>query len=142
RWSNLPIPEAHVAGLLVGWCLQAIRPRRIAVGRWRRPVGLALSGLGIATICWATLEVGDADIEQPGALVTTGPYARSRNPMYVGWSLLYLGLALLTNARWHLLVFPMVWLATHREVRREEHDLEVAFGEPYRAYRRSVRRYL
>lgn len=108
----------------------------------RRPIGLGLAGLGLGLVWWATRTVGEDGVEEPTTLVTSGPFAHSRNPMYVGWTVLYLGVAMLANSLWHLLLLPAVALWTHRVVRREERDLELAFGEKFRTYRRSVRRYL
>ncbi len=77
------------------------------------------------------------------ALVTTGPYRFSRNPMYVGFTLLYLGIGFLTNSLWPLLLLPLVLVVMHFGVIvREEAYLERLFGEEYRAYRRRVRRWL
>jgi protein-S-isoprenylcysteine O-methyltransferase Ste14 len=76
-------------------------------------------------------------------LVTSGPYRFSRNPMYVGLSALYLGLALLFNVAWPLALFPVVVMALFRLViRREERYLAEAFGETYALYAQRVRRWL
>lgn len=143
RWSNVPIPEPHVAGLFVGLGLEALAPRR-AVADWRlaRAAGWGLVGAGLAVIGWAVRTVGARDVAAPSSLVTDGPYAFSRNPMYVGWTALYAGLALLRGSAWLLLALPVVLAGTHLDVRREERTLERRFGAAYRAYRREVRRYL
>jgi len=67
---------------------------------------------------------------------------RLRNPMYVGWTLLYLGAALNMRNAWMVASLPAVVGLTHRDVLREEHTLEEAFGENYIRYRKLVRRYL
>jgi protein-S-isoprenylcysteine O-methyltransferase Ste14 len=75
--------------------------------------------------------------------VATGPFRFSRNPLYVALTLIYVGLALLTNALWVLvLIVPVLLLMHYGVVRREERYLEAKFGDAYRAYRSSVRRYL
>lgn len=77
------------------------------------------------------------------ALVTQGPYRLSRNPMYLGFTLLYLGIALLAGSLWPLLFLPLVLLAMHFGVIvREEAYLERRFGDAYREYRRRVNRWL
>jgi len=77
------------------------------------------------------------------ALVTEGPYRLSRNPMYLGFTLLYLGIALLAGSLWPLLFLPLVLLAMHFGVIvREEAYLERRFGDAYREYRRRVNRWL
>jgi protein-S-isoprenylcysteine O-methyltransferase Ste14 len=62
--------------------------------------------------------------------------------MYVGWTLLYLGGALVTRNAWMAASLPFVGGIIHREVLREEHTLEGAFGEEYVSYRKLVRRYV
>ena len=143
RWANAPVPEAHVAGLLVGLILHAVRPRRLFEDRAHgRTAGWMCIAVGLAGIWWAVRAVGDQHVDRPAALVTTGPYAFSRNPMYVAWTALYAGIALVANAAWPLVLSPGVLAATHRTVRREERSLEQAFGDEYGTYRRSVPRYL
>lgn len=77
------------------------------------------------------------------ALVTSGPYQLTRNPMYVGMAFLYAGLALLLGVIWALALLPAVLLAVDRiAIAREESYLEAKFGAEYRAYRDRVRRWL
>lgn len=117
---------------------------------WRLPgtrqlysgAGWILVGAGIAISVSAVRTASDVDLERPSVLISTGPYAISRNPMYVGWSLLYLGGALITRNVWMIASLPIVAGIIHRDVLREEHTLEQAFGEEYLRYRKLVRRYL
>ena len=77
------------------------------------------------------------------AIVTRGPSRYSRNPIYVGLTLLYLGLVFACNTWWGLIVLVPVLAVMHvGVVRREERYLAQKFGEPYRQYCASVRRYL
>ena len=77
------------------------------------------------------------------ALVTSGPYRISRNPMYVAFALAYTGLALLVNTWWPLFFLPLVLVAIDRLViAREERYLASAFPQEYSAYRSRVRRWL
>jgi protein-S-isoprenylcysteine O-methyltransferase Ste14 len=63
--------------------------------------------------------------------------------MYVGWTLLNLGIALAANNLWILLSLPIVIFYTHKFViLKEEQILEEQFGEPYQEYKKGVRRYL
>lgn len=62
--------------------------------------------------------------------------------MYVGWTALYLGLALVLNTAWLFVVFPGVVATCHRVVRLEKRAFEHKFGDEYNAYRREARRYL
>jgi protein-S-isoprenylcysteine O-methyltransferase Ste14 len=83
----------------------------------------------------------DVDLERPDQLVRRGPYTFSRNPMYVAWTVVYVGVALVANAAWPLLILPVVLLVTHIVVVREERSLERRFSTAYRSYQTSVRRY-
>jgi protein-S-isoprenylcysteine O-methyltransferase Ste14 len=81
-------------------------------------------------------------VSRPERIVTRGPYARSRNPMYVAWTALYLGVTFLVGSLWLLILLPAVLLATHLTVLSEERRLRHRFGEDYLRYASSVRRYL
>jgi protein-S-isoprenylcysteine O-methyltransferase Ste14 len=76
------------------------------------------------------------------ALVTTGPYRFSRNPIYLALTLLYLGLCVVLSGGWSiLLLIPVLIVLQFGVIRREELYLEHKFGEPYLAYKRQVRRW-
>jgi protein-S-isoprenylcysteine O-methyltransferase Ste14 len=105
-------------------------------------VGWILVEAGVAISVSSVRAASDVDLERPSTLISTGPYAISRNPMYVGWTSLYVGGALITRNTWMVASLPVVAGAIHRDVLREEHRLERAFGEEYLRYRKRVRRYL
>ena len=143
RWGNVPIPEAHLVGLGAGILLQVVTPWSLPWPAW---VGqgcgwpLVLAGLWLGA--WAVRAAGDVDLERPDQLVGCGPYAFSRNPMYLAWTLGYVGISLVAGTAWPLPLLPGVLAVTHVEVLREERSLERRFGPAYRSYRASVRRYL
>lgn len=142
-WDYTPVPEPHVAGLVMGRALYARWPWRITRKRkLARVSGLGLIGCGVFITGWAFRSVAGNIGSEERQLVTTGPYSLSRNPMYVGWTVLYAGLALLSNNRWIALFFPAVVTDTHLGTIQEERSLEREFGDEYRTYRRTVRRYL
>jgi protein-S-isoprenylcysteine O-methyltransferase Ste14 len=85
---------------------------------------------------------GRVDLERPNQLVDRGPYALSRNPMYLAWTLGYVAVALVAGTAWPLVLLPVVLVMTQVVVLREEQSLERRFGDAYRSYRTSVRRYL
>jgi len=77
------------------------------------------------------------------ALVTTGIYHYTRNPMYIGMSLIYAGIALLADSLIALAVLvPLLVAITYGVIMREERYLEVTFGEEYRRYKGRVRRWV
>jgi protein-S-isoprenylcysteine O-methyltransferase Ste14 len=77
------------------------------------------------------------------ALITTGAYRWSRNPMYTGLAIAYLGGALLVGSWWPAALWPLAVLAVARLViRPEERYLTERFGQTYADYRAQVRRWL
>lgn len=76
-------------------------------------------------------------------LVTDGFYRRTRNPMYLGMTLILFGTAVTVGAATALLVPPLFMLIIQwRYILPEEAMLDARFGEDYRNYRRAVRRWL
>ncbi|WIG60793.1 MAG: Putative protein-S-isoprenylcysteine methyltransferase [Ktedonobacterales bacterium] len=77
------------------------------------------------------------------ALLTEGPFRLSRNPMYLGMAIQYVGLALLFNSLWAILLLPVALVIVHVTViKREERYLEQQFGGEYRTYKARVRRWI
>ena len=77
------------------------------------------------------------------AIVAGGIYRHTRNPMYVGMTLVYLALAVLFDSGVALLlVVPLLLLVRWGVIAREERYLEAKFGDDYTRYRASVRRWL
>ena len=150
---RFPPPTIFVVGWLLGWLLEA-EVLRLPLGgdggpRWPLVAGgsaLLLAGLVVIAAGLLTFfRARTAIMPHHGAsrLVTHGPYRFTRNPMYMGMTLLYAGLALRANMGWPLLLLPLVLLTLVRLViRREERYLASAFGAEYEAYRQRVRRWL
>jgi protein-S-isoprenylcysteine O-methyltransferase Ste14 len=81
--------------------------------------------------------------EPATAVVTEGPYRFTRNPMYVGFTLMYVGISALANALLPILLLPAVQQLMRRGViEREERYLERKFGDEYRRYKESVGRWI
>jgi protein-S-isoprenylcysteine O-methyltransferase Ste14 len=143
RWGNIPIPQAHLAGLGTGILLQVVTPWRLPWPAW---IGhgcgwpLLLAGLWLGA--WAVRAAAGVDLERPNQLIDNGPYALSRNPMYVAWTVGYVGVALVAGTAWPLLLLPVVLVVNQVVVLREERSLERSFGAAYRNYKALVRRYL
>jgi protein-S-isoprenylcysteine O-methyltransferase Ste14 len=77
------------------------------------------------------------------ALVTDGPYRWTRNPMYLGMTLVYVGLALGADSLAALvLLIPVLVIIQTQVIAREERYLEGKFGDEFRAYAARVRRWL
>lgn len=143
KWSNVPLPEGHLAALAIGLALHKAVPLRLpAPTLVKRVIAPIIASLGVLVTTWAVVAVREVDVTSPAKLVTRGPYAFSRHPMYVGWTMAYLGATLMIGSRWLLVLLPPALAYTHRTVLREERCLASRFGQDYRQYRERVRRYL
>ena len=80
--------------------------------------------------------------EKSSALVTDGPNAVSRNPMYVGMALVLVGSGLLSGRPWTALAAAGLMATLTPQIQREEAALAELFGDDYTAYTRRVRRWL
>jgi protein-S-isoprenylcysteine O-methyltransferase Ste14 len=143
RWKNFPIPEAHVTTLITAIALHLVIPVHLPLRLWVRHIpGWGLLVTGVLLAGWSVMESGETELEATSHPISTGPYALSRNPMYMAWTLINIGIALLVNTVWVLICLPAALIATHREIQHEEQQLEKQFGNQYRSYKMRVRRYL
>ncbi len=122
----------------LGLCLERVRPWPLRFPG-SRSMGCLLVVAGAVIAAQATRAAGDVDLADPSNLVTSGPYRFSRHPMYAGWTLGYLGAALVVATAWPVALTPplAVWIV--REVSREERALAEVFGAHHERYRRTVR---
>jgi protein-S-isoprenylcysteine O-methyltransferase Ste14 len=115
--------------------------------RWRW-VGLLIAGPGFLQGVWAISFFVKAQTplhphDDATSLITAGPYRYSRNPMYLGLLAVLIGTAIGFGSLSPWLIPPLfVAVITNQFIRPEERRLEARFGEAYRAYRASVRRWL
>jgi len=94
---------------------------------------------------WTMLRAGEnPSVHRPtGAIVASGPYAFTRNPMYVSMTLLSAGIALIFNTLWPVIFLPLTLIIIqYGVICREERYLERKFGDEYTRYRARVRRWL
>jgi protein-S-isoprenylcysteine O-methyltransferase Ste14 len=102
-------------------------------------VGLVLFGLALRAMD-ASWRIG-IDRDAPGALVTGGIFAWTRNPIYVSLDLLAIG-TFLIQGRLIFLLFAFAFAGIfHFQIRREERFLTEAYGEEYREYCGRIPRY-
>lgn len=136
----MPVPPVHLAGLAATVLLQHLGPRPPVRGRWLLALPLVAAGTALATA--SVRAAGEVHLAQPDRLVTTGPYAVIRHPMYVAWGLIHLGLGLATGSRWALLTAPLATAMVHREAIAEEQRLLASFPAQMGAYRVTTPAYL
>lgn len=116
-------------------------------GPWRL-VGLAgvIAGIALNIAADGLLKKVRTSIKptaQPSVLVTSGPYAISRNPMYLGFGLLILGIAVLLGTAAPLVLAAVFFpIADHLFIRFEESVLEAEFGPAWIDYATRVRRWV
>jgi protein-S-isoprenylcysteine O-methyltransferase Ste14 len=110
-------------------------------------IGVGLCFGGLLMLLLSLISFGRSfrvgiDVDHPDALVTSGVFAWSRNPIYVGFFLVLVG-QFLVFPNWVPLAYLVagVWLV-HRQVSREEEFMRRQYGEEYAAYCRRVRRYV
>jgi len=104
-------------------------------------LGLALGGLSVRRFILAGTSPDPG--EPSTALVVEGPYRFTRNPIYIGFILIYFGLALILTSLWVLaLLVPVLIVLQRGVVEREEAYLHRQFGEAYRKYQARVPRWL
>ena len=138
---------AVAVGLLLSLALP-IGPGLGSANKLAVTVGLIFVVLGFALAAFSvrTFTRAGADVV-PGrpatTLVTKGPYRVTRNPIYIGFTLLYFGLAILATSVWMLLLLvPLLIVLQRGVVAREEAYLETKFGETYAKYQARVPRWL
>jgi protein-S-isoprenylcysteine O-methyltransferase Ste14 len=141
-------PLVYLAGVVIGIVISIWIPTKIA------PNSLAWMLGGILIVCGAVL-TGSAILKFKGVgttvrpdraastLVIVGPYRITRNPMYLGLALVYVGIALADQSVWALILLPVVLtIIQRRAIEPEEAFLERRFGANYIRYKENVRRWI
>lgn len=157
-----PPPVIYLAFVLAGWALAGLgeRPEAVQAGfGWlaagfgldmpvRRGVALTLivGGIlfdGVAAGLFRRRGTAVEPWKPTTALIVDGPYRFSRNPIYIGFAVTYVGLAIAMDS-WIalLLLAPCLFVVDRFVIRREERYLAAKFGGAYQAYCERVRRWL
>jgi protein-S-isoprenylcysteine O-methyltransferase Ste14 len=103
--------------------------------------GVALALAGLLTLLRA--RTGIMPMRPVRALVTAGPYRFTRNPIYVGLTITYLGVAAMQDQLWPLATLPLgLWVLQKTVIKVEEAHLVRQFGDEYADYCRRVRRWI
>jgi protein-S-isoprenylcysteine O-methyltransferase Ste14 len=143
-------PFIFLGFLVAATVLEAIAPLPFlgahAIARYATGAALALSGfVTIGLGAWRFVAAGtNIPPNLPTtALVVDGIFGRTRNPLYLGSTLVYLGLSVAAGSLWAIvLLAPLLWLINVGVIAREERYLERKFGDAYRAYTAQVRRWV
>jgi protein-S-isoprenylcysteine O-methyltransferase Ste14 len=149
--ANLGIlrpPYVYLGAIVLGLLLHFAWPVRLLSRAVSGPLGACAVLVAVALFLWAVRAFRTAGTPVPGnrptiMIVRTGPYRYSRNPIYLSFSLLQLGIAFWVNGLWLLVtLMPAVALMSFVVIPREEHYLESRFPSDYLPYKASVRRWL
>jgi protein-S-isoprenylcysteine O-methyltransferase Ste14 len=138
-------PPVWLAGCIaLAWAQAQWLPLWPAPAPW---LGAAAVVFGLALFLWAGVQfrrrrTSIVPRETPAALLTTGPYALTRNPIYLADALILAGLALRWDAGGLVLVAGFVALISGRFIAGEEALCRAAFGARWDAYAARVRRWL
>jgi protein-S-isoprenylcysteine O-methyltransferase Ste14 len=138
---------ALIVGLVLEWAFP-LGPGLAKAPAWLISIGAVVFAAGAVLAGLAIRGFGRAGTSVPTfrpttALVTTGPYALTRNPIYVGGSAAFAGLGLMLASPWLVgLVIPIVLALHFGVILREEAYLARLFGDAYRDYCRRVPRWL
>ena len=150
RVLPVPPPVYYGAAFAAGVLLDSSGGRPLAIGG-RPPtvvMGLVLLAVGAALALGAVAAVRRHHTtivpHRPvAALLTTGAYQISRNPMYTGLAIAYAGVVLIIGTWWPLLTLPLALLAVRvLVIGPEEQYLTAAFGQTYHDYRARTRRWI
>ncbi|MEX0931229.1 MAG: isoprenylcysteine carboxylmethyltransferase family protein [Candidatus Paceibacterota bacterium] len=141
-------PLIFLLPAIIGTVLQLLVPLYIfPVGLARFAIGGLLIILGISFLSWAMNTLRNADTaihpdHTTNSVVVEGPFKFTRNPMYVSFSVVYLGLTALINTWWMAFFFPLIIpILFYAVISREEEYLKEKFGAQYEQYQQSVGRW-
>jgi protein-S-isoprenylcysteine O-methyltransferase Ste14 len=143
-----PPPLILVAAIVIGAGLRGGWPVPLWpwTGRWIPTAGCFATPLILAVGAAREMRRARTAIlpdRTTTALVTSGPFRLTRNPLYLSLGLLLAGAAFAMNSLAVLaMIVPWAVVMRYGVIAREERYLERKFGEDYRAYRRRVRRWL
>jgi protein-S-isoprenylcysteine O-methyltransferase Ste14 len=143
-------PLLFLGALLLGIAGDRLLPSPFALPGWGIlwivASVLILVGVALAIAAIRNFSRAETPVQTnmpTSALVTTGIHGWTRNPIYVGFFLIYIGIAIAARSPWALiLVLPLAVTIRYGVVAREEAYLERRFGGVYRDYKTRVRRWL
>lgn len=148
---RVPPPIVLLVALGAMWLIDRALPQlripfpgHVALAAVLAVLGILVGVSGVREFRRARTTVNPLKPAEAAVLVSRGIYARTRNPMYLGLSIILVawGIAL-ANPAPLLLILPLsVAYLTRFQIRPEERVLEEKFGDEFRAYARKVRRWL
>lgn len=142
-FTNFPIPVPFLIGIMGGWAIQQYWLRWQLSFTYSGEIGVAILTVATLLIIRSVISSLQINIDDPDSLLYSGPYSFSRNPMYLGWTIFQIGIAIVSNNLWMLVLTAPAFLVVHfYDVIKEEQILEEKFGDEYKNYASNVRRYI
>ena len=141
-------PFVYLSAILAAVALHFIQPLRFLPDELGAFIGIPIVVAALVLFLLSVRRFKAAGTPVPGnrpttAIVRSGPYQWSRNPIYLAFSILQLGIACWLNSLWVLGTLGAAWaLMTWVVIPREERYLERRFGAEYLEYKAKVRRWI
>lgn len=140
-------PIIYVVSIAVAAVLHELFPMPMRI-RWGEGIGVLLALAGFALSVWSVVtllvqQVNPDPSKPTSRLVVGGPYKYSRNPIYVAYTLLQLGIAIWSGWGWiAAMLVPATAVMIYGVILREESYLANRFPDEYETYRSRVRRWI
>jgi protein-S-isoprenylcysteine O-methyltransferase Ste14 len=147
---RFPPPLIYIAGLALGIAAE----RLLSLPSLGLPIAIRTVAGGVLDVIGFLIMFAGAGLflrrrtailpfKPASSLVTSGILGWTRNPMYLGMAVFYVGLAVILNSLVALILLPLVLATVQKQViAREEAYLERVFGAEYLAYKSRVGRWL
>ena len=143
-----PPPLIILGFLAAGFALDWAWPAEMLpeVPRYALGAAFATAGIAVAVAASRLFRAAGTEVmphKPTTAIITAGPYAYSRNPLYLSLSAFHVAIAVAADNPWALaLLAPALVVIRYGVIAREERYLEAKFGDEFRAYKARVRRWL
>ncbi len=148
--AKIPPPVVAVAAAIIIWGISRLAPQMVMPSgvQWALSLaivaaGVACSVAGVLSFRHARTTLNPTKPEEASSLIRTGIYRFTRNPMYLGLSLVLVAWAIFLSSAWALLgVAAFVLYMSRFQIAPEERALSKLFGSEYESYKARVRRWL
>lgn len=142
-----PAPVLALVAFGCGVGFHLLRPVGLLPSPANYAVGGVLVAVGAGVLAWGIRTMRGIDMspdhaDEPPTLITSGPFRYSRNPLYLGVTVVYAGLTAILDSVWPVLPLAVLVWYFDRVARREEAYLRERFGDEFEAYAEDVRRWL
>ena len=141
-------PFVYLLAVVVGLLIEASFPLRFTLGFFGWPLAILAFGCGVALFLCTRHEFHRVKTPIPGnlpvtELITQGPFKRTRNPMYLAFSLFHLSIAIWSQSFWMIITLGIaIIVMSVFVIPREEKYMLNKFGPEFAAYKLMTRRWI